>query len=355
MCHGMELESRKSNVHEFSRVFPGQRGNVRHSGIHVPDAILHAAENGCSRRRLPARFGKWHAIHARMRRMTENGVIKAAFDEFRKQEEIHIEMEILLPDSTAVKVHPGARKAEPQTIGRSLGWPTTMVHGIAASDGVPVLFSLAPGQRGDAPEGRIPIKQIDVRTEGVDPVTDRACEGDDTRNPVREKGLDPVAPPGRNRRNSREFDREKYKRRNEIECLFRRMKGWRRVFTRHDELDAACTGVHPLRPHPGGSAIAPTDPGSLECSGNHPHAPSVRARRAMGAPVNIHPLLLDFAHPGLPHRNRRSVALKSSLDNAVNEAGFRDPEAAPDQTGILKIPSMMLHSDAQGPKAASPG
>ena len=35
-----------------------------------------------------------------------------------------------------------------------------------------------------------------------------------------------------------EYDRELYKRRNEVEPLFRRLKGFRRIFTRYDKLDA---------------------------------------------------------------------------------------------------------------------
>ena len=34
-----------------------------------------------------------------------------------------------------------------------------------------------------------------------------------------------------------EYDRETYRRRNEVERLFRRLKGYRRVFTRYDKLD----------------------------------------------------------------------------------------------------------------------
>lgn len=34
-----------------------------------------------------------------------------------------------------------------------------------------------------------------------------------------------------------EYDQEIYKRRNEVERYFRRLKGFRRVFTRYDKLD----------------------------------------------------------------------------------------------------------------------
>ena len=39
-----------------------------------------------------------------------------------------------------------------------------------------------------------------------------------------------------------EYDRDLYKRRNEVERLFRRIKGFRRVFTRFDKLDRMFLG-----------------------------------------------------------------------------------------------------------------
>ena len=50
-------------------------------------------------------------------------------------------------------------------------------------------------------------------------------------------GYIPVVPPKRTRIDPWEYDRELYKRRNEVERVFRRLKGYRRVFTRFDKLD----------------------------------------------------------------------------------------------------------------------
>ena len=70
---------------------------------------------------------------------------------------------------------------------------------------------------------------------------DRAYEGDETHQLVRELGWIPVVPPKRNRREPWEYDRELYKQRNEVERLFRRVKGFRRIFTRFDKLDVVFT------------------------------------------------------------------------------------------------------------------
>ncbi len=66
---------------------------------------------------------------------------------------------------------------------------------------------------------------------------DRAYEGNEMRQLVMDLEMEPVVPPKRNRLFQWEYDRELYKRRNEVERLFRRLKGFRRVFTRYEKLD----------------------------------------------------------------------------------------------------------------------
>jgi transposase len=46
-----------------------------------------------------------------------------------------------------------------------------------------------------------------------------------------------VVPPKHNRRTPWEYDRALYTRRHEIDRLFRRLKGFRRLFSRCDKLD----------------------------------------------------------------------------------------------------------------------
>jgi len=58
-----------------------------------------------------------------------------------------------------------------------------------------------------------------------------------------EQGFVPIAPPKSNRKAPWEYGRELYKRRNEIERYFLRLKRFRRVFTRYDKLDLIYTGV----------------------------------------------------------------------------------------------------------------
>ena len=49
-------------------------------------------------------------------------------------------------------------------------------------------------------------------------------------------------PPSRRRIDAWEYDREVCKRRNEVERLFRRLKEFRRIFSRFEKLDALFLG-----------------------------------------------------------------------------------------------------------------
>jgi len=68
-------------------------------------------------------------------------------------------------------------------------------------------------------------------------IMDCAYHGDQTRQLVFSMGMEPVVPPNPNRLNPWEYDRELYKKRNEVERLFRRLKGFRRIFSRFEKLD----------------------------------------------------------------------------------------------------------------------
>lgn len=71
---------------------------------------------------------------------------------------------------------------------------------------------------------------------------DRAYEGDETRQLALGLGWEPVVPPSPQRVDPWEYDREMYRRRNEIERLFRRLKGFRRIFCRFEKLDVLFLG-----------------------------------------------------------------------------------------------------------------
>jgi transposase len=68
-------------------------------------------------------------------------------------------------------------------------------------------------------------------------ILDRAYEDNATRRLALAFGWIPVVPPQSNRPAPWQYDKALYRKRNQIERLFRRLEGCRRLFSRFDKLD----------------------------------------------------------------------------------------------------------------------
>jgi len=124
---------------------------------------------------------------------------------------------------------------------------------LSVDEKTPVAILLSEGQRHDAPQGRILLESFGSVSEileryNKDPdasitlIADKAHEGNKTRKLAILLGYDLCIPPKANRIDPWEYDEKLYKRRNEIERLIRRVKEYRRVFTRYDKLDIMYIG-----------------------------------------------------------------------------------------------------------------
>lgn len=240
------MEITEEQYERIKDALPVQRGNVRLSNLQVLNAVLYVAEQGCKWRGLPKRFGRWHTIYTRMNRWSKNGVLDQVFEKLQSEQIVRIKIEAFALDSTSIKVHPdgtGAlKKNGPQAIGKSRGGWNTKVHLVAANARTAITFALSPGHAHDAPEGRALLAELGPMPEGLPLLMDRAYEGDETRQLVLSLGMIPVVPPKSNRIEPWEYDRALYKKRNEIERLFRRLKGFRRIFSRFEKLDVLFLG-----------------------------------------------------------------------------------------------------------------
>jgi len=108
---------------------------------------------------------------------------------------------------------------------------------VAADARTAVVFSLSPGNDHDAPHGRALLEELGPMPECLPLLMDRAYEGSETRQLVLDLGMIPIVPPKSNRLHPCDYDHAFYKKRNEIERLFRRLKGFRRIFSRFEKLD----------------------------------------------------------------------------------------------------------------------
>lgn len=108
---------------------------------------------------------------------------------------------------------------------------------MAASCRDAVLWSLSPGNAADGPQGRLLIEAMGIQKQLINLLMDCAYEGNATREIAKSNNFNPIVPAHPRRKQPWILDREKYRQRNEVERLFRRIKAYRRVFTRYDKLD----------------------------------------------------------------------------------------------------------------------
>lgn len=101
---------------------------------------------------------------------------------------------------------------------------------------------LSGGQAGDAPVGEEMLAEVLTREEIRAVGGDRAYDSDAIRALIAAAGKEAVIPPRSNRRAPADYDKEKYKGRNQVERLFNRLKGYRAVATRYDKLAAMFLG-----------------------------------------------------------------------------------------------------------------
>ena len=97
------------------RHLPVRRGDVRISTLTMINAILFVAENVCTWRALPPRFGNWHTVYTRMRRWADAGVLDRLFDALQEHHQVRVTVDCPGLDSTSVKVHPDGAGAPQKT------------------------------------------------------------------------------------------------------------------------------------------------------------------------------------------------------------------------------------------------
>lgn len=122
--------------------------------------------------------------------------------------------------------------------GRSRGGFSTKIHAACDALGNPVRFILTGGHVSDY------VPSLDLIA-GFKPhavLADKGYDGDSFISAIKAIGAHAVVPPRKNRTMKRECDYVLYKERNKVECLFGKLKQWRRIATRYDKTDQSFIG-----------------------------------------------------------------------------------------------------------------
>ncbi len=109
------MELTQAQYDQISDCFPKHRGSLTYTNLHILNAFLYVAENGCKWRALPAKYGNWHTVYYRISRWAKSGVLDKAFSKLQERQIVRIKIDVVSMDSTSVKIHPDAAGARKKT------------------------------------------------------------------------------------------------------------------------------------------------------------------------------------------------------------------------------------------------
>jgi len=121
-------------------------------------------------------------------------------------------------------------------MGRSRGGLTTKIHAIVDARGLPLRFTLSPGQAHDSTAAKA-LLQDQLPADSL-VLGDKAYDAEWIRSMIESQDAVANIPNRSNARTVHAFSRVLYRQRNRIERSFNKLKQFRRIATRYEKLAA---------------------------------------------------------------------------------------------------------------------
>ncbi|MGZ4978681.1 MAG: IS5 family transposase [Methylobacter sp.] len=177
---------------------------------------------------MPSTHGKWNSIFKRFSRWCANGAWEKLFVHFSEVSDC----QDVAMDGSVVRAHACAAgvasSADNEALGRSKGGFSCK---LCDALGMPIKYLLTGGQKAECQQA-IPLLE-NVKPSAV--LADKAYDTDELRTWLKDRGIKTVIPPKSNRKEKIECDYWHYKERHSVECLFGKLKHYRRIATRFEK------------------------------------------------------------------------------------------------------------------------
>ena len=119
-------------------------------------------------------------------------------------------------------------------MGRSRGGLTTKIHAVVDASGLPLRFTLSPGQAHDSTAAEALLE--DQLPADSFLLGDKAYDAEWIRTMIEEQDAVAIIPDRSNARAAHAFSQVLYRLRNRVERFFNKLKQFRRIATRYEKL-----------------------------------------------------------------------------------------------------------------------